>query len=118
MAALVATIAAAMFINQGVNPNWYGTLTDINLPEHRAAIISLASVIDLIGSAIGPLVGSYIASAWGLKAAMVSVLFFWVVNILFWLPVLTHVRADLDRVHKTLAARADAMKRSLPGHAV
>jgi len=118
MGALVATIAAAMFINQGVNPNWYGTLTDINLPEHRAAMISLASVMDMIGSAIGPLIGSYIASAWGLKAAMGSVLFFWVVNILFWLPVLAHVRADLARVHETLAARADEMKRSLPGHAL
>jgi len=118
MAALVATIAAAMFINQGVNPNWYGTLTDINLPEHRAAMISLASVVDMIGSALGPLIGSYVASAWGLRAAMASVLVFWVVNILFWLPVLVHVRADLDRVHETLAARADEMKRSLPGHAV
>jgi hypothetical protein len=118
MVPLVLTIAAAIFINQGVNPNWYGTLTDINLPEHRAAMISLASVMDMIGSAIGPLVGSYIASAWGLKAAMGSVLAFWVLNVVFWLPVLAHVRADLERVHETLAARAEEMKRSLPGHAV
>ena len=114
---LVLTIAAAMFVNQGVNPNWYGTLTDINLPEHRATMISLASVMDMLGSALGPLVGSYIASSWGLRAAMASVLVFWAVNILFWLPVLAHVRSDLDRTHALLAARASDMKRSLPGHA-
>lgn len=114
---LVLTIAAAMFVNQGVNPNWYGTLTDINLPEHRATMISLAAVMDMMGSALGPLVGSYIASSWGLRAAMASVLVFWAVNILFWLPVLAHVRSDLDRTHAILAARAADMKRSLPGHA-
>ena len=114
---LVLTIAAAMFINQGVNPNWYGTLTDINLPEHRATMISLASVMDMMGSAVGPLLGSYIASSWGLRAAMASVLVFWAVNILFWLPVLAHVRSDLDRAHAILASRASDMKRSLPSHA-
>jgi len=117
MLPLVLTIAGAMFVNQGVNPNWYGTLTDINLPEHRATMISLASVMDMMGSAVGPLVGSYIASSWGLRAAMASVLVFWAVNILFWLPVLAHVRSDLDRTHAILAARASEMKRSLPGHA-
>jgi len=117
MGPLVLTIAAAMFINQGVNPNWYGTLTDINLPEHRATMISLASVMDMIGGAVGPLVGSYIASSWGLRAAMGSVLVFWAINIVLWLPVLAHVRGDLDRAHAILAARALDMKRSLPGHA-
>jgi MFS family permease len=118
MVPLILTIAAAMFVNQGVNPNWYGTLTDINLPEHRAAMISLAAVMDMVGSAVGPLLGSYVASAWGLRAAMASVLAFWALNVVFWLPVLVHVRTDLAHVHTTLAARAEDMKRSLPPHAV
>ncbi len=108
--ALILTIAAAMFINQGVNPNWYGTLTDVNLPEHRGAIIALASVMDLAGSALGPLIGSYIATGWGLRAAMASVLVFWVINVVLWLPALRHVRSDLDRTHRILAERAAAMR--------
>ncbi len=67
-------MAAALFVNQGVNPNWYGTLTDINLPEHRATMISLASVMDLAGNALGPLVASYAATLWGLRTAMAAVL--------------------------------------------
>jgi MFS family permease len=110
---LVLAIAVAMFINQGVNPNWYGSLTDINLPEHRAAMISLASVMDMIGGALGPLAASYIATLWGLKAAMASVLAFWALNVLFWLPVLAHIRGDLERVHGILGERAAEMRRSL-----
>jgi len=106
---LVLAIAAAMFVNQGVNPNWYGTLTDVNLPEHRAAMISFASVMDMTGNALGPLCGSYIASLYGLRTAMAAVLVFWVFNILLWLPVLVHVRPDLGRVHSILSDRASEM---------
>lgn len=108
--ALIITIVAAMFINQGVNPNWYSCLTDINLPEHRATMISFASIMDLIGQAIGPLVASYLATIWGLKTAMWSVLVFWVLNIFLWLPVLVHIRKDLANVHRVLEERALEMK--------
>ncbi len=114
MAGLILTVAAAMFINQGVNPNWYASLTDVNLPEHRAAMISAASVVDLAGNALGPLIASYLATIRDVRTAMASVVGFWVLNILFWLPVLAHVRADLGRVHGILAARAAEMTRSLP----
>ena len=110
---LILTIAAAMFINQGVNPNWYGSLADINLPEHRATVISLASVMDLIGNALGPLIASYIATLWGLRAAMGAVLVFWAANVLFWIPVLVHIRGDINRVHGVLSDRAAEMRRSL-----
>ncbi|MHB8056102.1 MAG: MFS transporter, partial [Candidatus Aminicenantales bacterium] len=107
--ALVLWIAAAMFINQGVNPNWYGALTDVNLPEHRAAMISFATVMDMAGNALGPLCASYVASRYGLKAAMAGVLAFWIFNIFLWLPVCVHIRRDLGRVHSILAERAAAM---------
>ena len=115
MLGLVLTIAAAMFVNQGVNPNWYASLTDVNLPEHRATMISLASVMDMAGNALGPLVASYIATAFGLRAAMGSVIVFWIANIAFWWPVLRHIRADLDRVHGRLGERAAALTREGAG---
>lgn len=110
---IVITIVAAMFINQGVNPNWYSCLTDINLPEHRATIISLASLMDMVGNALGPLLASYFATIWGLKAAMWSVLVFWVFNISLWLPVLFNIRRDLDTIHSVLSERAIDMKKNL-----
>jgi MFS family permease len=110
---LIITIVAAMFINQGVNPNWYSCLTDINLPEHRATMISFASIMDLVGQAIGPLFASYVATIWGLKTAMWSVLVFWVFNILLWLPVIAYIRGDLSHVQRTLEGRALEMKDQL-----
>ena len=106
---LAAWIAAAVFINQGVNPNWYGTLTDVNLPEHRAAMISFASVMDMAGNALGPLCASYLATRFGLRTAMAAVLAFWIFNVFLWLPILSRVRRDLDRVHAILSGRAAAM---------
>jgi len=109
---LIIFVALAMFINQGVNPNWYSCLTDTNLPEHRATMISLASVMDMLGYAIGPLIASYIATAWGMKAAMWSVLVFWALNVFLWLPVLHYIRGDLKSIHLKLSQRAQEMKKN------
>ncbi len=107
---LIVTVAAAVFINQGVNPNWYSCLTDTNLPEHRATIIALASVMDMLGNALGPLWASYIATAWGMKTAMGSVLIFWGLNVFLWLPVLKYIRGDLQSIHGELQKRALEMR--------
>lgn len=108
---ITAMVSIAIFINQGVNPNWYSSLTDINLPEHRATMISIASFTDMMGNALGPLIGSYFATIWGIEAAMWSVLGFWFINIFFWLPVLSYITKDMDRVHQILETRAKELKR-------
>lgn len=105
-------VAAAVFINQGVNPNWYGTLTDVNLPEHRATMVSLATVMDMAGNALGPLAAAFIASRRGIDAAMGSVLGFWALNALLWIPVILFVRRDLEGVRGTLKSRAAALEAS------
>jgi MFS family permease len=107
----ILMIGSAMFINQGVNPNWYSTLTDVNLPEHRATMISLASFMDIVGSALGPLIGSYLATIWGIRTAMWSVLGFWLLNTFFWLPVFSHIRKDLSRIHRCLSQRAAELEK-------
>ncbi|MBN2199116.1 MAG: MFS transporter [Candidatus Aminicenantes bacterium] len=106
---VLVSVVGAMFVNQGVNPNWYGTLTDVNLPEHRATMVSLASVMDMLGNALGPILASYIALLWDLRAALWAALIIWGLNIVLWLPVLHHVRRDLERRHRLLASRAAEM---------
>lgn len=107
---VILAIGMAMFVNSGVHPNWYATLTDVNLPEHRATMVSIASVMDMAGMALGPLIASYIATIWGMRTAMWSVLGFWIVNVLFWLPVLRHVRQDLSNLHNALESRAGQLR--------
>jgi MFS family permease len=99
-----------MFINQGVNPNWYSTIADVNLPEHRATMVSLASLMDMLGNALGPLLAGYVALLGGLRAALWLALAVWAANIFLWLPVLGNVRKDLDRRHRILMERAAEMK--------
>lgn len=99
-----------MFINQGVNPNWYSTLADVNLPEHRATMVSLASLMDMLGNALGPLLASYIILLRGQRAALWLALVVWAANIVLWLPVLANVRKDLDRRHRVLMERASTMR--------
>jgi hypothetical protein len=69
--------------------------------------------MDLMGQAIGPLMAAYLATIWGLRAAMWSVLVFWVANIFLWLPVIRHIRGDLANVHGILEERALEMKEQL-----
>lgn len=111
---LTVFIGLAMFVNQGVNPNWYSILTDLNLPEHRGTLISLASLMDIAGNAIGALIASYLATARGIKMAMWSVLIFWVINIFLWMPVLAFIQRDLERIHRCLGQRAVEMKNQNP----
>ena len=108
---LMGLIGVAMFINQGVSPNWYSTLTDINLPEHRATLISIASFMDIMGYALGPLIGSYLATSWGIRTAMWSVLLFWMLNVGLWLPILSHIKKDWIRTHDCLKQRARGMEK-------
>ncbi len=112
----VVSIVAAMFINQGVNPNWYSCLTEVNLPEHRATMIALGSLKDMLGGALGPLAASLAAGAWGLRTAMASALVFWVVNIFFWLPLLRTVPQDIGRRHQVMAERSRELERQEAGH--
>jgi MFS family permease len=111
VALFVTAVAVAMFINQGVNPNWYGILTDVNLPEHRATMIALGSLKDMVGNALGPLAASMAAGAWGLRTAMASSLVFWAANILLWLPLVRTVPRDMRHQRRVLAERAQEIQK-------
>ena len=113
----IGSIAAAMFINQGVNPNWYSCLTEVNLPEHRATMIALGSLKDMLGGALGPLAASLAVGAWGLRTAMASSLVFWAANIFLWLPLLRTVPRDIKRQHRLLAERARELEKPGTRHA-
>jgi len=102
----ILMISVAMFINQGVGPNWYSSLTDINLPEHRGTMVSFASFTDLIGRSLGPLIASFIATIFGITYAMWSSVIFWIINVFFWIPVFFNIEKDLDNVHIILEQRA------------
>ncbi len=116
----LGSLILLMFINKGVEPNWFSTLADVNLPENRATMISLAQMLDLIGLSLGPLIAGWIvdgvniasgSSTLGLTVAMWVAIGFWVLNVILWIPIFLHVEKDLDDVHNTLTKRAQELKK-------
>lgn len=115
----LGSLILLMFINKGVEPNWFSTLADVNLPENRATMISLAQMLDLIGLSLGPLMAEWIvdlvnissgSSTLGLQVAMWVAIGFWVLNVILWIPIFMHVEKDLNDVHNTLTKRAQELK--------
>ncbi|MHA1377877.1 MAG: MFS transporter [Candidatus Helarchaeota archaeon] len=94
-------LAIGLCIDSGIGPNWYATLVDVNLPEHRGTMIATATFLDTIGRAIGGLIGGYA----GLEASIV----FLFLSIFPWIPVFKNIRKDLDDVENILKARAEKM---------
>lgn len=107
---MLVLMAIGLFINGATNGSWYATVVDINLPEHRATVLATANFFDIIGRAIGPLIGALIADAFGLLSGMMISIIFWIFLPFFWIPVLRNVRQEMDRTTELLKARIKELK--------
>ncbi len=94
-----------LFINGAVNGSWYATVVDLNLPEHRGTVLAAANFFDIIGRALGPLIGSIIADAFGLVYGMMSSIVFFILIPFFWLPVLRNVIPEMEQTEKIFNER-------------
>ncbi len=100
---VVAMFAIGLFINGGIGPNWYSTFLDVNVPENRGTMISLALMFDSIGKGIGPFItGLFI----NLQTAFLWAILIWLISSLFWFPALLSVKKDIKDVNSILAQRA------------
>ncbi|MHA1731185.1 MAG: MFS transporter [Promethearchaeota archaeon] len=108
--AFTALIFVALLLNGGVGPNWYSTLMDVNLPEHRGTMVAMANTMDQVGRAVAPLVGTWVATTFSTTAGILSSVFFWVALPFFWIPVLRHITSDLDDVDRILEKRASELQ--------
>ncbi|MFO8019803.1 MAG: MFS transporter [Promethearchaeia archaeon] len=107
---MMILISTGLFINGAVNGSWYATVVDINLPEHRATVLAAANFFDIIGRAIGPLIGTIIADAYGLLSGMMISIVFWIFLPFFWIPVLRNVKQEMERTNELLKARIKELK--------
>jgi len=100
---VILMLAIGLFINGGIGPNWYGTLLDINLPENRGTMISLALMFDSIGKGIGPFITGLFAD---LQTAFLWAIVIWLISSFFWLPALRSISKDINTVNSILDQRA------------
>jgi MFS family permease len=105
--------AIGLFANGGTNAGWYATVVDVNLPENRGTVLATANFFDIIGRAIGPLIGSIIATNISLTAGMASSIIFWIFLPFFWIPVMRNVIKDMERVDSIFNERLENIKKEI-----
>ena len=110
---MLVLMMIGLFLNGGTNGNWYSTVVDVNLPEHRGTVLATANLFDLIGRAVGPLIGSIIATNYGMTAGMASSIVFWIFLPFFWIPVLKNVVNDMDSVDSVFNERLEEIKSTI-----
>lgn len=94
-----------MFTNGAVNGNWYATVADLNLPENRGTVLAASNFFDVIGRAIGPIIGAVVADSFGYVFGMMTAIFAWVLIPLFWIPVLKNFIAEMNATENIFQAR-------------
>ncbi|NVM28774.1 MAG: MFS transporter [Candidatus Helarchaeota archaeon] len=103
-AAFVITMfAIGLFINGGIGPNWYSTFLDVNVPENRGTMISLALMFDAIGKGIGPFITGLFVD---LQTAFLWAIVIWLISSIFWLPALFSISKDIEDVDSLMAQRS------------
>jgi MFS family permease len=105
----IILFSIGMFTNGAVNGNWYASVADLNLPEHRGTILAASNFFDIIGRALGPLIGTIIADAFGFVIGMMTSIFAWILIPLFWIPVLRNVVNDMNLTERMFAERLEKL---------
>jgi len=99
-------VGVFFFVDSLIGPNWYSTIMDVNLPEHRGTMLSVANLVDAVGAGIGPWIGGLLFR-W-LGSYQLAFIFASVINIagfIFWIPMFINIRKDIKNVEETLRER-------------
>ncbi len=96
----------------GIAPNWYSSLIDVNLPEHRGTMVAVASFVDTFGRALGAFLGGIIVTATDSfsMALLWSTLIFGIISICFWIPLFFTCEKDFNEVANIIKEREKKMK--------
>jgi len=96
----------------GIAPNWYSSLIDVNLPEHRGTMVAMGSFIDTFGRALGAIIGGFMVTITDNFSATIfwSTLIFGIISTCFWIPLFFTCKKDFVEVDEIMKKRAIALK--------
>lgn len=100
----------AMFFDSGIYPNWMSAITEVNLPEQRGTMISVANFCDALGRSLGIFIGAIIIDTIGFPPAMTMAALFTIISFAWWLPGLKYIKKDISSIKEILEDRANQMK--------
>lgn len=107
---MLILLIIGLFANSAVNGNWYATVVDLNLPEHRGTVLSSANFFDIFGRALGPLIGAIIADTYGFVWGMAISIIFWIFIPVFWIPVLKNCVSEMEATEAIFTERIKSLK--------
>jgi len=113
-------LGIGLMFSFAIAPNWYASLIDVNLPEHRSTMIATASFLDTIGRSFGSIVGglfiSYFISTGTHYSVSLSIiwmtLIFGSISGLMWLPIYKYCNEDFVKVQQILEERGNKLRES------
>ena len=108
---MLILVSAGLFINGATNGSWYATVVDINLPEHRATTLATANFFDIIGRAVGPLIGAILTDTYGIMIGINASIIFWILIPFFWIGVLKNVVPDMDETREIFKQRLEDLEK-------
>lgn len=106
---MVLFFMIGLFANGAVNGSWYASVVDLNLPEHRGTVLATSNFFDIIGRALGPLIGSLVADAFGLVYGMMVSIVFFILIPFFWIPVLRNVLSEMEETERVFKERLEEL---------
>jgi len=101
-----------LFVNGAVNGNWYATVVDLNLPEHRGTVLASANFFDIFGRAIGPLIGAIIADNYGFLWGIAISIIFWICIPFFWISVMKNCVSEMEATEKIFSQRVRKLNKT------
>nr|MDO8085316.1 MFS transporter [Candidatus Sigynarchaeum springense]MDO8119281.1 MFS transporter [Candidatus Sigynarchaeota archaeon] len=101
-----------------IAPNWYASLIDVNLPEHRSTMIATASFLDTIGRSFGSIMGGLFISFFDSTGThySISLSIIWMTIVfggisgLMWIPIYKYCNDDFSYVQRVLEERGKELR--------
>ena len=92
----------------GIAPNWYASLIDLNLPEHRGTMVAMGSFVDTFGRALGTIIGGFMITFTDNFSSTIfwSTLIFGIISTFFWIPLFFTGKKDFIEIDEILKNRA------------
>ena len=105
-------IGIGLGFSLGIAPNWFSSLIDGNLPEHRGTMVAMGLFIDTFGRAFGAILGGYVVNLTDSfsMTIILSTLIFGIISTCFWIPLFFTSKKDLTDVNEIMKERAERLK--------
>jgi MFS family permease len=112
-------LGGGLALIMGIAPNWYASMIDVNLPEHRGTMIATAAFLDALGRAAGSWIGGVMIDFFISRGSplpitdtiVLSTVTFGIISALLWLPIYKYSKKDFNEIATILEERAEILKK-------